>query len=139
MNWKKKCKAASIKMGRLSAEWPRGCRRGEGSQRGHWRDGRTSAQRVYDALCEEGRCVGTGLRDPTGRVKYINSQWTFVFRRTGRKPAPSKLPDELAEQNCLSLRFYSLYGTQWHYGKIQVQGKLTHVSKYQAPTVSALR
>lgn len=35
MNWKKKCKAASIKMERLSAEWPWGCRRGEGSQREH--------------------------------------------------------------------------------------------------------
>ena len=49
MNWKMKCEVASIKMERLSAEWPRDCRRGEGSERARG-DGRASAQRVYDAL-----------------------------------------------------------------------------------------
>lgn len=137
MNWKVKCEVASIKMERLSAEWPRGCRRGEGSQRGQGEmDVRQHS--AFMMLYVRRKTCRSRARRAYCHAKHVNPQWTLVFR-TGRKPSPRKLRDELVEQNCLNLRFYSLYGTQCRYGKIQVQGKLTHVSNYQAPTVSAVR
>ena len=103
-------------------------------------DGRASAQRhsALTMLYVRRKTCRSRAQTPYCRAKYVNPQWTLVFS-TGRKPSPRKLRDKLVEQNCLSLRFYSLYRTQCHYEKIHVQGKLTHVSNYQAPTVSAVR